>query len=367
MPEKSIQSTVRETFSLSNKENWKRFASQELEGKNPDEILSWNSEDQLAFFAYYDASDEDRNLLSKTFQLAVAADPYFGPAKWLNIPRVTVTSEKSANQTALQHLTNGADGILFIINGKVNLDNLLAGIEWRYCSLFFQPGDPKSLLDDVTLFATNNKLSTQKISGGFIWDNIPDSQYKISFSAGLKNILLVASSSPLNEIASALSHGVNFFERSATQSEDFFKSIAFSVPVGTLFLESIAKLKALRFLWYQVAQAYGYSSYQLSDLDIHARSEKWIDDKFQPHGNMLKSTTACMASVIGGANTITIEPEDESNTMMTRIARNVSTLLREESNLDKVSDPTAGAFAIEAMTKEFAKQAWKIFQNNQTK
>ncbi|HEY0741172.1 MAG TPA: methylmalonyl-CoA mutase family protein [Chryseosolibacter sp.] len=367
MPENSIHSTLRETFSLSNKENWKRFASQELDGKNPDEILSWNSEDQLIFFAYYDASDEEKNFLSPKFQLAVAGDPYFGPAKWLNIPCVTVTSEKSANQTALQHLTNGADGILFKINGKVNLDNLLAGVEWRYCSLFFQSADPENLIADVSLYTINHKLSSQEISGGFIWDSTPDFNNRILFRTGLKNILSVAPSTSVNEIAAALSHGVTFFEQSQAQSEEFFKSIAFSMPVGTLFLESIARLKALRFLWYQVAQAYGYSSYQISDLHIHVRSDKWIDEQFQPHGNMLKSTIASMASVIGGANAITIEAEDESNTMMTRIARNVSTLLREESNLDKVSDPTAGAFAIEVMTKEFAKHAWKSFQDKQKK
>src|SRR5687768_1093273 len=106
MPENSIQSTLRETFLPANKEVWKRIASQELEGKSPDENLSWNSEDQVTFFAYYDRTDEDQNSLSKKFQLTVAADPYFGASKWLNVPSVTVTSEKIANETAIQHLTN---------------------------------------------------------------------------------------------------------------------------------------------------------------------------------------------------------------------------------------------------------------------
>lgn len=367
MPENSIHSKLRETFSISNKEIWKRFASQEIEGKHPDEILSWNSEDQLSFFAYYDSSDEEKKNHPAHYQLTVAADPYFGPAKWLNIPRVTVTSEKSANQTAIQHLTNGADGILFKTDKKVNLDNLLTAIEWPYCSLFFQPTDAENFSKDLASFASTNKILLHEMNGGVFWDAIPDFKNQFIASSVFRNVLIVSSSSPIQEIVRALSLGVEFIERSEMQSEEFFRSIAFSVPVGPHFLETIAKLKALRFLWYQVAQAYGHLSYTSSNLVVHARSEKWIDEKFQPHGNMLKSTTACMASVIGGADAITVEAEDESNTMMTRIARNVSSLLREESHFDKVSDPSAGAYAIEVMTKQFAQQAWKIFQDNHNK
>ena len=144
-------------------------------------------------------------------------------------------------------------------------------------------------------------------------------------------------------MAAALSNGVEFFERSKIQTPEFFKSIAFSISIGTSFLESIAKLKTLRMLWYQVARAYGFGNFSAADLHIHARSESWTHEKFHPHGNMLKGTTTCVASVIGGANVISIFPEDENNSTMVRVARNVSNLLREESHFDKVADPAAGS------------------------
>lgn len=368
MPENYIQSTLRETFSSSSKEIWKRIASQELEGKSPEEILSWNSEDQIRFFAYYDDADRQTNLLSQNFRLTVAEDPYFGASKWLNIPRVTITSEKEANETALQHLTNGADGILFRINEKINLKNLLKDIDWRYCSLFFETSDPEIFISELIGFASENKIQINQTSGGLFWESIPNFKNdNIGQASSLRNFLKISPSSSVKEISEALICGVEFFERSKKQSEDFFRTISFSLPVNGLFLETIAKLKAMRFLWFQVAQAYGFTSYDVGDLQIHARSEKWIAEKYQPHGNLLKSTTACMASVIGGANVITVEAEDETNSMMSRIARNVSSLLREESHLDKVSDPSAGAYAIDSMTFEFAKQAWKIFQEGQKK
>jgi methylmalonyl-CoA mutase len=368
MPQNSIHSKLRETFLSPDKEVWKQFASQELEGKNPDEALSWNSESLIRFFAYYDPSDEKKNNLSKNFRITVADDPYFGPAKWLNVPFVTITSEETANQTALQHLTNGADGILFSSREKINIEYLLQGIDWRYCSLFFIVGDSRNLVSDLKNYISMNALSPEQLSGGLFWDTIPNSEsVKDAYIPGLKNVLHINSSTPVREVADALSSGAQFFEQSASPSVDFFTSIAFSLAANNSFLETIAKLKALRFLWYQVAMAYGFTSFSVADLHLHVRSEKWIDEKFQPHGNLLKSTAASMASIIGGANSITIHAEDSANSMMNRIARNVSNLLREESHLDKAADPSAGAYAIDAMTEEFAKHAWKIFQEKQTK
>ena len=366
MPENSIQSTLRETFSSANKEVWKRIASQELEGKSPDEVLSWNSDDHIGFFAYYDTTAEEKKFPSQKFQLTVANDPYFGPSKWLNVPCITVTSEKTANQTAHQHLTNGADGILFKCGDKINFENLLEGIDWRYCSLFFEAANTDEFISGLSSFVSKNNISLNDSSGGLFWESVPNFKNdSITGSLSLKNFIKVAPSTSVKELAQAISLGVEFFDRVKNPSEDIFKTISFSIPINTLFLESIAKLKALRFLWCQVARAYKFTAFRSEDLHIHARSEKWIEEKFQPHGNLLKSTTACMASVIGGANIVTILPEDEGNSMMTRIARNVSNLLREESHLDKVADPTAGAYAIERMTHEFAQRAWKIFQEGQ--
>jgi methylmalonyl-CoA mutase len=46
-----------------------------------------------------------------------------------------------------------------------------------------------------------------------------------------------------------------------------------------------------------------------------------------------------------------------------RIARNLQTLLLEESNLYKVTDPAAGSGFVESLTTEIAQQAWSLFQS----
>ena len=73
---------------------------------------------------------------------------------------------------------------------------------------------------------------------------------------------------------------------------------------------------------------------------------------------MLKSTTAAMAGILGGCDALTIEPEDRNHAMMSRIARNVSNVLREESFFSKVADPFAGSYFIEDLSKQLTEAAW---------
>ena len=69
---------------------------------------------------------------------------------------------------------------------------------------------------------------------------------------------------------------------------------------------------------------------------------------------MLRTTTEGMSAAIGGANSISILPFD--NTFKTpdefsnRISRNQQLIFREESNLDKTTDPSAGSYYLENLT-----------------
>ena len=79
---------------------------------------------------------------------------------------------------------------------------------------------------------------------------------------------------------------------------------------------------------------------------------------------MLKSTVAAIAGTSGGANGLTIVPEDEQHPAMSRIARNTSVILKAESQLARVNDPFAGAYGVEVITDRIARDAWAAFQAN---
>ena len=142
--------------------------------------------------------------------------------------------------------------------------------------------------------------------------------------------------------------------------QDAFHSLAYSISVDTDFFLSIAKIRALKNLYVTLQEAYQIK--KPTPAFVHGYSRPWINEGFQPHGNMLKQTTAAMACAMSGCNSITVEPESFDNKMMSRIARNVSLMLREESHLAKVNDPLAGSFYVDALTHQIADEAWKKFQ-----
>jgi methylmalonyl-CoA mutase len=81
---------------------------------------------------------------------------------------------------------------------------------------------------------------------------------------------------------------------------------------------------------------------------------------------MLRGTTEAVASVLGGADLLSVLPFDypygESSTFSNRIARNVQLILREEAYLDRVADPASGSYYIENLTDSICDRAWNLFK-----
>ena len=79
---------------------------------------------------------------------------------------------------------------------------------------------------------------------------------------------------------------------------------------------------------------------------------------FDPYTNLLRATTEAFSAVIGGCDTLDVEPFGFDP----HLAVNVQRILREEAHAGKVSDPAAGSYYIEALTDSLAREAWKLFQ-----
>jgi methylmalonyl-CoA mutase len=85
-----------------------------------------------------------------------------------------------------------------------------------------------------------------------------------------------------------------------------------------------------------------------------------------PWVNMLRTTLACFAAGVGGADAVTVLPFTQARGLPDRFARrvgrNTQLILLEESHLAKVADPAAGAGGIEDLTDKLCVAAWAQFQ-----
>ncbi|SFL85700.1 methylmalonyl-CoA mutase family protein, partial [Geodermatophilus ruber] len=78
-----------------------------------------------------------------------------------------------------------------------------------------------------------------------------------------------------------------------------------------------------------------------------------------------RTTIACFAAGVGGADVVTVQPFDAAlglpDAFSRRIARNTQNLLVEEGSLARVLDPAGGSWYVESLTEELAQAAWSWF------
>ncbi len=369
MKSSTTHSDLFSSFPQTTKEAWAKAAGAEIEGKNPFESLLWQQQG-LTGMPYYDKSDSG----AAGFILPSSHEEFLGARTWYNMPLIRVLEEESANKNALKQLASGADGILFDLEKKpeMSLKKLLKDIEWPFCKVSFiiheNAEDFFSQLQDY-LQQKKNNLNT---IGGFCqlktYPHHPQSLHKVVHNLNsYPNFRLIGITSNVKDPAEQLSDllakavtEVDLLTKAGVLEEQFLRKVFFSVHVGHDFFLEIAKLKVLRLLWYQIIKAYGVENYSPSDVYIHAINTVWSNETFQPHENMLANTVSGLASVSGGCTSLTFEPAADEE-RLERIALNVSHILREESHINKVADPTAGSYYLENLIKNLADATWKSF------
>lgn len=136
--------------------------------------------------------------------------------------------------------------------------------------------------------------------------------------------------------------------------------------VGSTYFMEIAKLRAARLLISRVVGAFLGEGAAVPALPVISRAADFNKAIYDPHTNLLRSTTEAMAAALGGADAIILPPFDSSyripDATSLRLARNIQLLLKHEAYLDKVADPAAGAYLFESLTDSLAHEAWGLFQ-----
>jgi methylmalonyl-CoA mutase len=151
---------------------------------------------------------------------------------------------------------------------------------------------------------------------------------------------------------------------------DALRQISFRFAADDDQFMTIAKLRAARQLWARVAEVVGEPNagaprlHAVTSLPMMTQRDPWV--------NMLRTTLAAFSAGVGGADTVLVHPFDvaipggfpgTAASFARRIARNTQLLLLEESHIGRVLDPAGGSWFVEDLTKALAEQAWKHFQD----
>ncbi|WP_083553687.1 methylmalonyl-CoA mutase family protein [Planococcus versutus] len=131
--------------------------------------------------------------------------------------------------------------------------------------------------------------------------------------------------------------------------------------VDTQFFQEIAKLRAFRVLWQVFSSAFGEET---PTLPLFTETSVRSYSKLDPYVNLLRAGNSTFAAVLGGTDAHTVHPHDfltKPDLSSRRIARNVQLVLKEETHVSHVVDPSAGSYFIETLTKQYVEAAWNYF------
>lgn len=358
--------------------DWQQQVRRELKDERADEGLRWVTPEGFTLEPYYTA-DALTGLPLKTIQSAQRSD-----AGWLNAPERVVQDAAQTNASLRQALDGGAESLVLTMPDQLyqaQLTRLLKDIKLSETAVFFRTDRPTALLEGL------QHVAPYQWRGGLLSD--PIAQYVrtgiVPESQQTADATRLAVNAPRFRTICASSHVFHNAGATATQElafllgnlsdqydalteaglpvDELVSRTILSVSVGTSYFLEIAKLRALRVLWFRLMGHYKQAS--VPAPYIHAQTSLFYDAKATPNTNLLRSTTEAMAAVIGGADVLTVHPFDAVLTTPSafseRIARNVSVLLKAESYLDKVADPSAGSYYVETLTHQLVEGAWALF------
>ncbi|WP_185154151.1 methylmalonyl-CoA mutase family protein [Fulvivirga sp. M361] len=365
-------------FSKVNKEKWAEKATNDLKGEDVFKKYTWELEPGIHILPYYDPSDLQANAQYEAFhnRLAMPDHPTANARVWHNLQHLTVEDEKIANREARDALNSGADGIIFNIPHSVDFKSLLENIKLEHCNISFQFSRESAtdLAEGLFTFFQSSALKPEQITGTIELTEGTVNE-KLAMFNKFKDytqfrVLLNESKTDTHgfseSIAAQLKATIQLIEAAQTAGnplEEVLTKCTVNTSVGPDYFAEIAKIRALRMLFFQVARAYDVSTFLPEHVKIRAVSDPWINEAYQPHGNMLKASTGAMAAILGGCDELLVVPEDNDQSLMVRIARNVSSILKEEVFLKGSADPVAGSYYLENLTNDIAQKAWHIFQS----
>ncbi len=350
---------------------WKQKIQVDLKGADYNDTLIWKTADGIDVKPFYHA-DEFKDEFSKIHTNA---------SQWKISQAITVQDANIANTTAQEVITNGAEHIIFNMNtDAISVAELTKNIDVPIHFQFqnFNVALVEELSNsDICHYTYNNDIIGHLGQSGNWFVDLNQDHSALEKSINTHKQLYIdlshyqnAGATNVQQLAYAMAHiteYLNHFQEKlgATEKQDL--KIVFNVAVGSNYFFEIGKLRALRQLWFTLAEEFGYNT----TCEILASPSKRNKTIYDYNVNMLRTTTECMSAVLGGANIIYNQPYNQLFQNPTdfgeRISRNQLLVLKKESYFDVVDNPSDGSYYIESLTEQLSERAlllYKDIENN---
>ncbi len=369
-------STFFDEFQRVSKDDWKQKMIADLKGKDPELLRVNDPIEEIRLDAYHHPDDSQN-------QSPPGAFPYtrgIGTRsnEWVNLKRVYVKDEKTANESSLKALMSGATGLHFVLEKPtVNGSILFDSIGFEHIHTQFTVANARQITEiksEISVGADRIQFHLDPIAAGsfdVLDEIIPDlkqEQYRVVSinGAAVHN----CGANTWQEIAYCLSAGhdvLHHLIHSGFTADEAAACLSFRMGVGGNYLFETAKIRAMRTLWSGIIRAYKPEhncTYNCSMTAVIGHMNKSLRD---PYTNLLRQTTETLSALAAGVDFIEVLPYDlyDQNgpgELAERMAINIPLILQEESYFAKIVDPLGGSYSVEKLTELISEKAWNHFQ-----
>jgi methylmalonyl-CoA mutase len=393
-------------FPSTTAEQWDAVIIKDLKGADYDRKLVWKTPEGVNVRPFYSAVNLEK---LQHLKYAPGVFPYVRGVRCENNWKISQTIEPDSrgvavdNSLILSILMRGVNSITYRVRGEGLSDEdfrtLTKDIAMPCIETNFKPCCKGALktLQQVVEKVKSEGWDVNEIDGAIDYDPLRRLTLEGNFCqdsafATAKTLIETAKALPkyrvvgispyiyhnagstiVQELALALAMGSEYLSQLTDLGlniDEIAPRVRFTFAVGPNYFMEIAKFRAARLLWSQTVKNYGGSD-SSAGIKIHAVTSEWNQTIYDPYVNMLRGTTEAMSAALAGVDSLEVTPFNTpyapKDAFSGRIARNTQLLLKEESYLDRVTDPSAGSYYIESLTDSIANEAWKLFSEIEDK
>ncbi|WP_033956368.1 methylmalonyl-CoA mutase subunit beta [Psychroserpens jangbogonensis] len=370
-----MSKTLFDQFSEVSSKQWKQKIQVDLKGADYNDSLIWQTNEGIDVKPFYHRDEFDQ-----LPEVSASEVTKFNICQTIFVAHVAKSNAKAIDVTL-----RGAEAIKFIIpNQEVSIEALLQNLDLSKISVYFElqflspeyVNQISNYKKQSTSIYINTDIIGKLATSGNWFSNLKDDHKNFESIVRETKTLSVnvslyqnAGANIIQQLGYALAHVneyLNYFDEIFDKDSKQQLQVVFNVSVGTNYFFEIAKLRALRGLWASLASAYGVNS----ECHIFASPSKRNKTIYDYNTNLLRTTTECMSSVLGGANTVNNLAYDavyhKDNEFSERIARNQLLILKNESYFNTVNNPADGAYYIESLTSQISEKALELFKDIET-
>ncbi len=170
--------------------------------------------------------------------------------------------------------------------------------------------------------------------------------------------------SGVTEMAVALANGIAIIDEMLRRGYDAdwaARRLAFFWAPANDFFEEVARIRAVRRLWYRITK----HKYHAKDprsmwMRCHVQTSGVSLMREEPYNNLIRSAYHALAAIFGGAQSVHVDGYDEAYSVpgeeASLLGLRTQQIIQAETQVNEVVDPLGGSFYVEALTSDIERR-----------